>query len=558
MHFKFNLYWRPKEANMSNSGVDVSLPLANYQLAQGPIKIHLLNMDLAQKLHQYYFLLEPFFGICKYVLNSYIFKGGVTLKWANLFSPVNNETEPDLIEMLASALDYKKLFGMCPFKVITDPKTGEKRAVIPQYGTGSFVYALNPYTLQTEVFFIVFDKTEPSFGASNLGKKMTEDRWIKGYDPAIHVFVWPGHEPGVLDNEFKSDIAKLHGEYLRMEEFAENGLDADFNSSHPTVFTQVQAEKRDWTSLTENEQFADPDDQTMGPDGVRTYKRNVDRAMYMEKIAEYLNKIAKDGNLGVRKRLDPQKRKVEMFRRKPVWENNMKPLPEGEQMASQVKPLSRSDFSQLHADYEEKVCLVMGVNRTSIIGGKTRLKSEAETGRQLLHASVFRAREDANIFYQFVYNTMYRRDDNMELARLFISLDEEEREIAKDPEAFREAYWEIERARMQLETVAKKKNRIVLIFKENPFMENVDAREVMTLGDRGAITEMEEINLLRSKIGLEALPPSHQLIKDRQKAREAMQREALAPLASQSHTLPEKRKNKESKPLTKKSKTEEK
>ena len=58
---------------------------------------------------------------------------------------------------------------------------------------------------------------------------------------------------------------------------------------------------------------------------------------------------------------------------------------------------------------------------------------------------------------------------------------------------------------------------------KNAFLRIIDTQELITLGEVGVITELEEVNALRQKYGWEEVGVGHELVQKKKKARKIME-----------------------------------
>lgn len=96
-------------------------------------------------------------------LDSLIFKGGVKVKYGSMFKPKNNESfrahrgvfsnESNIEYFLAEALKWKRMFGWVPLKKVYNQSTCRIEATIPEFDSGKFFSVFNNVTMQTEVKF---------------------------------------------------------------------------------------------------------------------------------------------------------------------------------------------------------------------------------------------------------------------------------------------------------------------------------------------------------------------------------------------------------------------
>ncbi len=480
----------------------------------GKKKYFLLNMMQAHNVYDFYYHKEPFITICRELKFGLIFKGDVSLTWGDglLHSKglQEDEEKQDLKTLLEKCLDYKHMFGMCPIKILIDKKTKKKKPFIPEFGTGVFILVLDQKQLQTSVIFLPYLIDNKLIDTS---KNILEN--------SLGVFVWPGEEPSLYNGKFKSKMCLLFDEFLAIEELKKNALDADFESTHPTIFTQTKPEKRSLDELTEEEMFADIDSGVLDPLEKRTYRRNTLRALGLENLANSYNKEIRQGfapldnkkySSDIRKRIDPTTYFIEEFHRKRSWQESMEPLPIGEEMATQISLNARTDFLEWKSGYEDTVCLMMGIPRGYILG-RGKFKTDAEQEQEIVRNTVISDRTNVEMFYQWVYEILYRNDDNAKLTELLLNIDSKIEEIEKlNNDSVEEELKKLKKTKKILSRISFMPKRVDLMFHEDPFPRAVNIAAVILASDRNTITALEQVNLLRNKLDLEGVDETHQLV----------------------------------------------
>ena len=458
-----------------------------------------LDMSKSIEIYDFFYHKEQWIQICKRMKYSQVFKGGVSLTWGGGIFQSKETEDPikqrELIELLQEALDYRDMFGLCPIKIIRDRKTGIKKPIIPEFGSGSFISIFNIKTLKTED--IVF--------APN-GNLINNKQEI---DPSIKVFVWPGKKPSTHNKQFKSDIFTVFEEYLIIEELKKNLLDADYNSSHPTIFTQSRPDSKDLSQLTEEEVFGDADDPMLNPSEKHTYRRDLFRAKRLERMSESINYQTKSScDSSLTKRVDStNNNRIIAFKRKRMWEENIESLPEGEEMANIVIPQSNKNIIEFMNRYEEQVCLLIGIPK-GFIAGRGKFKTDAEQETEIMRNTIIKDREDANLFYQFVYELMHRGTDDKKIVQVLMNVNNIKKQQQPDPAEMEQ----LRQTKNNIKKIGDMPNRIEILFNEDPFSRTINLNNVQFASDRDAITAEEEVNSIRSSLGLEKVPVNDDLV----------------------------------------------
>lgn len=557
-----------------------------------------MDMDKARQIHDYYHLTEPYVKFCTNVKHKLAFQGGISIEWVGYKADQSSLTEEsydrnqDLIKLGSEALSNKDMFGFCPFKIIKDIRNGKVKIVIPEFGSGDFYKKTNGVSLQTEVAFLptISETGEkgrhgsntthaPFVGADIRSKAMgtssgvTEDS--NEMDPNIDVFIWPGHNPPIDGNEFKSDIFKLYKMYQEIDEMKENNGDAEFNRTHPTVFLQGTPDNTNLEDMVERRVYAEDEiDSSLKPNEKETYIVEKHRAEY------YHNQDVKNRGNEYYERINKDTRKSEYARRKRTHEDNIFPIKSGDQLAHQLIPQEVSHYEYRNRSYQEMVCLTMGIPPGYASSMNHQYKSDSQKEQHLLRATIEEARRDVELFYQYVYNKAYKQAQDLELLRYLGELDDGIKDVKKRREQRRilrrrqkelgaknetevagkgvftmpmfpgdtddsdgienESSDEedkamargLKRAKHAAIKAAKTVNRVRLKFIEDPFAASIPMEEIITYSDRGILSPLEEVNISRCRMGLPPVEEGHPLVSENKKKRERKELEEELQLQS--------------------------
>lgn len=433
-------------------------------------------MTLLANIHDYYFHHENWISISKTVLNGMIFKDGIQTPL-----PVADETET--IKLLSDALDYRRMFGFCP--IITN----EDSVSIPVFGTGKFSFRVDQKTLRVIVRFVPKD----------------DDRDGKSRQRRTDVFVWPDSEPSI-SGEIKSNMLKLYKKYRVIEELHTNLMDADFNASHPTIHTQLRPQNKSLDDMTESELYADISemnngDQSMGPQENVTYRRLIFSGDVLNRLSESFN--SRSFNTKRQRTYDFDTRQFTQLTRERSWKDNKFTLSPDEELVRQTEPRSRSDFIQLNQNYQEEVSIVMGIPQRYLIGNRG-FKSDSKNETQITRNSVTQNREDCQLFFHHIFNFLY--GEQLGKMSTTIQLNQLDLQEGKRKQSTNDNQQELEK---QLDSIKwhiefSQNSRKMIIFNGDPFVVDIPLQEILVASDRGALTKLEEINLLRSRF---SLPP---------------------------------------------------
>ena len=507
---------------MSVGGVDID---ASIQFGGGR-NGNFVSMDMkkALEIHDYFFHKELWIDICKTTVSNLVFKGPIKEKWGgkSVLIPFEYDSRRQLIGLLKDALDFRDMFGMCPIKVITDTEKNARSVVIPQLGTGKFLQRMNPITCNPEIIFVTHDKS--SGGPINY---INVQR-----DPNIHVFIWPNKVPDFHSSSFKTKIFKLYNTYLRLEEKRDNDADSEFNRAHPPIVTQHRKEQGSIVDMEEQEIYGEDDDDTMPISSKVTYKRNIQNAMEMENNLKELRK-RDNAVTPSKKRVNQSTNRSENFKRSRLWEHTYE-IKEGEEIAHHIVPDSNGNLIELQERYEEEVCLAMGVPKSYVLrkGGSSKgLKNDAINEQHVLRTTVENNRDDCNAIYQFIYNILFKDLDDDNLISDLVEVDDLEKKARLDgtspdnnsrpadssrpyddkklveyrklvaPEAnLEDELLFLRNKKNELVHLIKEKNRVELIFEEDPFENTIDIQDLIMISDRFILSPEEEVNMFRKRL----------------------------------------------------------
>lgn len=479
-----------------------------------------LDMKRAQQIYDFYHSKDHYIDSCKKYKKRYTFKGDISITWGGDLlglSEDQNICQSELKDLLVEALDHKTMFGFCPIKIIKDKKaSGGKRAYVPEFGTGAFILVYTIKTAQSVVEFLPYDMKASILSQSHI------IQLNDNLDQSTRVFVWPGNTPSITTRAYKSDIESLLEESLVVEELKHNVLDADWFAAHPTIFTQHRPEKFNQSETSENEAFGDSNRQDINPDepGPRemdTYRRNTHRAIRNEELAKSLNDPIRDGtDAPTVKKVDERTGHIiSIVKRKNI---DMEPLPIGEELTKTVSYTTVADFLKWREQYWDSVCLQLGIPR-SFIDKHTKFKTDTPKEEAMIKSVVDSERNDAAVFYQFLYETMYRKRDDAEILNTFVDLDNRQSLIKKKNSGDDGSLKEIGSAKKKLSKISTMRNRISLYFEEDPFP-NIVNMEVLTPAIANkAVTAEEEVNLLRVPLELKKVEANDPLVVSKEEER---------------------------------------
>lgn len=535
------------------SGVEIDPSIQVNRSGSGATGYIPLDMDKALRIYKYYTLEEKWISICRTHRLNITFRGGVIESFGSAVRKrtYSKDRQNELINIFSVALDYRDMFGMCPIKIIDDPnKPGKRRVVVPQFGTGLFMQRMNPVTLNPE---IVFSPYKYNDGRPSI----TGNTQI---DPTIHVFVWPGHTPHYVTNSFNSVIFKLYDTYCLYKEALENTGDADFNSSHPPLFTQVRKDTRNQGEATEQELYVEADVDESTPEERKHYKRDVSRARQLEMLQRTAHERDSSSNRK-RERVNSSTQVVAMMKRPRTWEDRYQ-IEDGEEIVQNTLPKPVLNLSERQEKYEEEVCITMGIPKSFITrqsSGKG-VKMDSVNEQHVLRVTVDSARGACSDIYDFFYGLVDKDKDDRKVFKMYKEVDELENRAKIDGRAYEDpvkgekvkpapadssrpdtdpkaiahqkqlsiqadtdiglSLDEITNLRAQLDSFAKVKKRGQISFPEDPFSNTVEIKDLLIITQQFALSAAEEVNIVRKRVGYEPVSESDPIVKMTEKARE--------------------------------------
>ena len=496
------------------ANADISLGMR-----QGKRKIQRYHIDdrLARQIFRMFYEKEPIIDVCKEHRYSYTFRGLFSIIWGGGdITPItlNSDHERDELETLFKrALDYRDMFGMVPMKFRPKGRAsaGKPSMYIPPFGSGRFILEYDPVNLGTEVVYEVLAPQHPHRTGDNRQRNRPVTK-------VLDVFVWPGHEPDIVSQKFRSKIAGLMEQYVENRELHTNLLDADWRLAHPVLITQARPDSRSLQELTEEEAFGAPDDASiMGARERNSYNRDVHRAIRTETTAAEMNAASMSGvatQRGAnRHSVDPNTMLMMPGQRAATWDGGLYNIPHGEEMAKGISPQSRSDLMALQILYEETVCLAMGTPRAFITGGVSAARAKGDTDhlRAIVRTAVLKDRADINLFYTWAYEKVNRRADDDMMVHALLAADIREDKLGADQSP--DERKRIASIRANISKIAAMPYRTRVVFQEDPLPQKVELPVIAAAVNAGALSKLELVNLLRAEVGINTIDQDHELIR---------------------------------------------
>lgn len=519
--------------------------------------IRIMRMDIAAEIMNTFYS-DIYIGSCVERLDSFIFKGGVEVKAGKLGRKIPLD-EHGLIHILKTALGFKRMFGLCPFKIYMEDD--EPRIAIPQVTQGRFVMVMNREIQRPDVLFILNEFRGQPVAITEMMAK--QDLYAKAAEMGYHVYVWPGNTPDYRTNRFMSSIARIYNKTFMMRELWQNLMTADHGNSHPTLVTTQNVKAKDSTDLTGADIFGTVSDAVneLSPEDKYLQRQIQLKMRNIENMFQEANSF-RNMRLPI-KTIDDDTGGYIMMRRAPHWLGNMLPLFPGETPTNIQMPTSRSDILNIHDKFSEEVCLSLGISRRMLnddSAGRYTSATSGEISRENLGATILSARQDAISFFQQVYACMMwsiENRDQIEEAPI-VTLSQTVREAVieealstvqapKEPEkpskkkkknapeggdmgpgpvnpvsslpAIQAGFGATEVGDLSQpkgqEDLQELKQRVlcedrdttdvVLEFREHPFLEMTDEKSLISMFESGIIDQEEFANIWRRKSGLRPL-----------------------------------------------------
>ena len=468
-----------------------------------------LNDSVAERMARFYFRKDSWISYCRNYIFQRVFKGDIKIKWGkgvlkdkSLTPKLETQTMTleELIQMLMTALDWKKLYGMCPYRIVELPN-GLKRAFIPQIGTGCFYQVFNPLLCKPHVFYILKSKfVSPSMEFTD------QKKFLQAVEESeMYVYVWPGFDPSYVENDYNSEVAKIYEEYLLKNKFLDNTIYADDQATHPLILTKSKMLDKSIESYTERETYLEAGIVDIpGPEERRTYLKDTYRSKQIKNISSRENMQKIGIRDSVRQKMEENSKNIINERQPRYLANSIMALPVNEDIANIPIPKPQIKIFEMLDLYRNEVCLIMGLNRTLVEGQfKKETISSNELLKQNLRTVINNHRLDAQTFFQDVYFNMYGQDDNIFIAEQIFAL--QNGNFGDDADDTENNIKAKEAKIIILESLYGKKTNISLEFKQQPLLEMESIQVVDDALKHNYMFFIEALRLTRGIMGLEPL-----------------------------------------------------
>lgn len=196
-----------------------------------------LDNTLLNQLHNWFYGDRTVTKIRQNVL-PLVFPEGMKIKNGKNINMQGRFVE-DVIKRAHTIIDYKNMFGFCPFIIYKDNVSGEFRFSVPDFGSGTFNIKIDPFSFETTVHFI--PKNEIAFNTSV--KKLThsvntnsEETTNYVEERFFEVFSWKDMTPNFYTRALKSPLWSAFIEWIKVDEFEQYALSTEFRGAQPEVF----------------------------------------------------------------------------------------------------------------------------------------------------------------------------------------------------------------------------------------------------------------------------------------------------------------------------------
>lgn len=492
--------------------------------------------------------------------------------------------------------------GLAPQLSVEDLLASFDAVRVPDPYEGTFYLEVDPAFGGTKrVVFVLNDRgIDPTLGfgggggtalhGANVVRQIDEDA-------SVHVYVWPGRMPdsrGTLSTPLREALR------LRelMRESEENTMDADYALAHPTMFIETGRSGARAAAATEMSDTALYARHSVGsgsataanemtPAQEAAYRDNVRQSVLLEERTSAFNHAVIHGqaeraftgraHLSVPGH-DGKARAAQ--RRRTYDQTGLMELPSGMTVGRTVDSKVTASMTDLRLQYKTELMAVLGVPRDFVEGtaanggakvtGRSRTSSAStEQTQALLRTTVASERAELATFFEELWDTLHRPSDNLELANRLTRIAGVQRTVeARLRAAFShyEAVLEeaadrdggelgeldatvsdlaseharFQRLRAEVERAIQLPLRMRIKFNSAAIM---GADEITALSEHGALSRLEEVNMMRARLVLPPIDEAELRRNDEERLAEEVRRtKALAEAANTANGTPVKKK----------------
>jgi hypothetical protein len=343
---------------------------------------------------------DPVVQITRQFLYQTLLAGGLFITQGK--QPATDEFEYILqqywIPFIKIMLDHLKMFGFCPWKVITVKELfkGQKRSVnVPHVlPFGTYRVSIRLSNQYQQVYSVYPMKSETLMSASEA-------------DKSIHLLVDRANQPDI-HGVLRSPLLPLFPGYSFSAQMYEYALQTEYIRSHPPLITETKADKSSNNEAVAMEMFGDAD--AFMSRNEASYVKNrtrVEEFQRQQNMARDMNAHTKRGGFSIDPFTgQPQQRGP----KKKQWEDSVFILPEGHSLCGHVNPQARSDLLDIDQSRYDLICGIMGVPRCLLLPAKTGglNVNVSDMSYKLFMRTMTSLKETTIQYLQCVYQEIYK------------------------------------------------------------------------------------------------------------------------------------------------------
>ena len=515
-----------------------------YTLKNGDLFLEFPEKKL-EELYIYYYTKEGLIDDAKKNLNLLIFHGGIELISGINKKPWFETTESEknkLIDLFANGQDWKRMFGFCAIEFFENKKSSKLEFRIAKLGSGGFGFYLKKgwkTISEAEFIFVPYVREFHDSDSPSHIRKDSDFTLSKDY----FVYTWSGLEPDIKSDLsgviLKSIVPKLYAEYINIIQYDKTHSSATMINSFPMAIVGKKTEKKNIEDQVEEELHAM--DIALQKKNARPYQDDRIR----QEALEIQGELTKKRMIEI---YDALNGKMIAESGKNIFEKgNVVVLHEGEYMEKQLKADYCPNYVFLKNNYHNLVLRSMGFS-TSDPSQQTKVKVVAEQNRESMESAIKEERRSIDIFFKHCYNFLNRYKDTELISEWIKDTKESILVLQKEIEYSTDenkniSHQELEENQKRLQVLEKLKKdkadfkillhtdfRISVKFGVNPFDASSTKEDIDYGYQNKFITELETINIYRSKMSLSPLSendPHFVYIKKIQKLKQKLEEETL-------------------------------
>ncbi len=482
--------------------MSVKLFPADYQFA----KIKKIDEKAFAELSEFYDN-DPTITRAKKFINERVFKGTISINTrvgAVVYKGVKDAIMPEakLVELFMRALDWKRLYGMCPYRINQDVNSKRRYFVIPQVDTGAFYQLYDRIDITSRVFFL-----ENTTGYSESWSSSSKLEFLE--KNGLHVYIWPGYEPRFNKNTFHSEVAQMYEVRLKKDALVHDACYSNRQASRPPLVTTATTPRETVEDYDENAlRLEDTLGLITGPRESQERMRNSFRQEQADNRSGSYQVI--DAAAVYTKRYKAESKSSYLEAEKPYFATyGIVALPSGETPASIPIPKAHIDMFAAITWYDDVVYQVMGLTRKMLEGDFARQTvGSSEMVMSSLRALIESLQKDINTFFQDVYTNMYGAQDDFVIIQLLNRLNMELATLPDFQDKRNMRRLELEARKVLLEQHFRKRDAVEVVFGEQPLVDLEDPNMILTLMKEDVLTRKSGTNMIMKKLGRDEVSSS--------------------------------------------------